>query len=334
MSESITSRLCELAMERVSIGLFAVDRDYRLLLWNDFMQQRSGLASSKVIGQNLFDCFPSLPQVWLKKKFNSVFLLKNSTFTSWEHRPYLFRFEHDRPITGGVEWMQQDCAFVPLIEDGHVVAVCVTITDVTDIAIAWREKEAAVEALREASVRDPLTGLFNRRYVNERLTEEYRRWQRNGADFSVIMFDIDHFKRTNDTYGHAVGDLAIQSVANAASSQLREVDVLGRFGGEEFIVLLPQCSLENAYHVGERIREKVAQQVVPLSSGHLVITISVGVASAEASQDVADMLVKNADAALYKAKAGGRNQVALHKTGQGEALLQNSTTHPLGAVVR
>lgn len=311
MNSIPAARLSELALDRVDVGLFAVDRQSNVMLWNGFMQQRSGLASLEIIGRNIFDCFPDLPRVWLKKKFDSVFLLKSSAFTSWEHRPYLFRFEHDRPITGGIEWMQQDCTFVPLIEHGEVVAVCVMIVDVTDISIAWQERETAVAALREASIRDALTGLFNRRYVSEQLSIEFEQWKRYGQALSVVLFDIDHFKRVNDTFGHLTGDEVLKAIAQAAGTELRDSDVLGRFGGEEFIAILPHCTVDGAETVGEKIRANIERQILTFSDSTLTATVSVGVACTGESALSPDILVGQADAALYMAKTSGRNRVCV-----------------------
>ncbi len=111
---NLLSSLSDLVIERVSFGIFVLDREMRVLMWNRFMQDHSGVAAADVIGRNLFDSFPELPRAWLSRKIESVFQLGSFAFSSWEQRPYLFRFDHDRPITGGVDFMQQDCTFVPI----------------------------------------------------------------------------------------------------------------------------------------------------------------------------------------------------------------------------
>src|SRR5664279_332880 len=113
MSETVPTDLLGFIVERIEVGIFAVDRDYRVVLWNRFMATRSQRSAAEVIGRSLFESFPELPQKWLERKIDSVFVLKNYAFTSWEQRPFLFRFHHNRPITGGVDAMRQNCTFLP-----------------------------------------------------------------------------------------------------------------------------------------------------------------------------------------------------------------------------
>ena len=309
-----TARLSELALERVGLGIFAVDRDYRIVLWNRFMDEHSGLPAAQAIGRSFFDCFPDLPRAWLKRKFDTVFLLHSGSFSSWQHRPWLMPFEHDCPITGSLDLMQQDCAFMPLIENGEVVAVCVTIADVTELAVAWKEREVALEALRDSSERDALTGLYNRRHVDRRLQSEFNSWTRHRDTFAVLLFDIDHFKRINDTYGHPTGDAVLRNIAATVSPQLRNSDILGRYGGEEFIVILPHCDEAGATVVGEKIRAAIEQAALEVSTGALRVTVSVGGCAATDGLTGVAALVADADQALYDAKHGGRNQVCIVNT--------------------
>ncbi len=140
--------LLKFVVDRVEVGIFAVDQAMRVTLWNRFMAVHSGRAADEVLGQNLFDCFPELPRKWLEKKIQSVFVLKNYSFTSWEHRPYLFRFHHNRPITGGIDTMQQNCTFLPVRGDGeNVNHVCVTIFDYTDTALYQGRLKSAIADL-------------------------------------------------------------------------------------------------------------------------------------------------------------------------------------------
>jgi len=136
MSEPVSANLLEFIVERIEVGIFAVDRDYRVVLWNRFMATRSQRSAADVLGRSLFECFPELPRKWLERKIDSVFVLKNYAFTSWEQRPFLFRFHHNRPITGGVDAMRQNCTFLPQKNgSGEVELVCVTVADFTDTAM-------------------------------------------------------------------------------------------------------------------------------------------------------------------------------------------------------
>lgn len=168
--------------------------------------------------------------------------------------------------------------------------------------IALREK------LRNQALRDPLTGLYNRRYMEDSLDRYVRLAQREGRKVSVIMIDLDHFKRLNDEHGHATGDAVLREAAAAIVGALRETDVACRYGGEEMIVFLPDCSLEDAAVKAEQIRERIEA----LSGTHgAKVSASLGVSSVPSTSSNSADLVKAADTALYRAKHGGRNQVAI-----------------------
>lgn len=136
MSEPIDQSLLEFIVERIEVGVFVVDRDFRIVLWNRFMAMHSQRTANDVLGRNLFECFPELPQKWLARKIESVFILKNYAFTSWEQRPFLFQFNHNRPITGGIDAMRQNCILLPQKNtSGEVEHVCISLTDYTDTAM-------------------------------------------------------------------------------------------------------------------------------------------------------------------------------------------------------
>ncbi len=166
------------------------------------------------------------------------------------------------------------------------------------------------EALREQSVRDPLTGLYNRRFADEMLDRELARADRSGVPLSVLMVDIDHFKRFNDSFGHEGGDIALRQVGAFLRQSCRASDVAARFGGEEFLVLLPGTDPEAAFRRAEDIRQGIAALPLHETRGDLpAITASLGVATYPAPIADPSQLVTAADRALYAAKAAGRNQV-------------------------
>jgi len=164
--------------------------------------------------------------------------------------------------------------------------------------------------LAALAVTDPLTGVSNRRRLQEDLEREYARAQRYGRPLACLMLDIDHFKRVNDTYGHQAGDRVLVLLADVLRETLRSTDMAGRFGGEEFMVLAPETSLSNAVIVAERLRQRVSEKSSMAGCGIPHITVSIGVATTEhpASTDP-EALVHLADQALYAAKEGGRNRV-------------------------
>ena len=300
--------LSDLVVERVGFGIFVLDREMNVLMWNRFMQDHSGLSADQVVGKSIFASFPELPRVWLTRKLESVFQLGSFAFSSWEQRPYLFKFDHDRPITGGVDFMQQDCTFMPLTREREVVAVCVTVSDVTHVSIVQREREEAVAKLQEYADRDGLTGIANRRYFEARLRDEYTRWQRYGGEMSVLLFDLDHFKRINDQFGHGVGDTVLREMAQRVAQVVRVQDTFGRFGGEEFALLLPCTPLEDAMLVAEKIRHTIGDAPVDVQGVSVPVTASVGGAAARVGVPNYDVLINEAEAALYSAKRQGRNR--------------------------
>ncbi|TKC88373.1 diguanylate cyclase [Trinickia terrae] len=300
--------LSDLVIERVGFGIFVVDRAFNVLMWNRFMQDHSGRPPAEVVGKPIFESFPELPRGWLTRKLESVFQLGSFAFSSWEQRPYLFKFEHDRPITGGVDFMQQDCTFMPLMRGREVVAICVTISDVTHVSVMQREREEAVAKLREYADRDGLTGISNRRFFEARLHDEYVRWQRYGGDFSVLLFDLDHFKTINDEFGHTIGDTVLRVMAQRVGDVVRAQDTFGRFGGEEFALLLPCTTLDEAMIVAEKIRTTIGDTPVDAEGVSVPVTASVGGAAARAGMSAYEVLINDADAALYSAKRQGRNR--------------------------
>jgi diguanylate cyclase (GGDEF)-like protein len=181
------------------------------------------------------------------------------------------------------------------------------------LAFALRDKLRAQAALMRLAATDPLTGLGNRRVLDNRLDEEWRRARRSGQPLSVLFIDIDHFKHFNDAYGHASGDEALTSVAECISAAVRRsIDVVARYGGEEFAVVLPETTAEGAFSVAEKIRRKVQGRHVVQSHGEgVTVTVSVGCATCvpAAGANPLDLLAA-ADRQLYAAKAGGRNRVS------------------------
>ncbi|MHB8767211.1 MAG: GGDEF domain-containing protein [Deferrisomatales bacterium] len=170
------------------------------------------------------------------------------------------------------------------------------------------EVEGRTRQIREQSLRDPLTGLWNRRAYDGRMGEEVARARRYGVPLSVALWDLDHFKRVNDAHGHQAGDLALQCLSGRLVGMLRSSDFVARLGGEEFAAVLPNTDLHRARVAGEKIRASVAGGPVELPSGPLQITVSVGLATFEPG-DQPDDLLRRADEALYRAKARGRNRV-------------------------
>ena len=168
-------------------------------------------------------------------------------------------------------------------------------------------------ALSEISARDSLTGLYNRWYVMEKIDSEMNRSLRHGCPVSLIMMDIDHFKQVNDSFGHSAGDRVLRSVGQVLRDSCRVYDVAGRYGGEEFCVVLPETKIGNTSVVAERIRERLASSRFDVGEESVVVTASIGIAGIESVEAEGGLspssLIDRADQALYSAKHHGRNRV-------------------------
>ncbi|ARM84897.1 GGDEF domain-containing protein [Marinobacter salarius] len=171
----------------------------------------------------------------------------------------------------------------------------------------------AMEQIRELVNVDALTGVYNRRRLFEVISEESNRYSRMPGSFSICLMDIDHFKEVNDTYGHQAGDMILQAVARSVKDGLRTIDCFGRYGGEEFLLVLPQTPLEGARIKAERVRETIERLTFPDIGDDFRVTVSIGVAEYHREESTDDTLLR-ADQALYAAKHDGRNNVKLAAT--------------------
>ena len=165
------------------------------------------------------------------------------------------------------------------------------------------------EALRIEATHDRLTGLWNRGMILDQVERELSRARREDGSLAVVLADLDHFKRVNDTYGHVVGDAVLVQAAERMRAELRAYDAIGRYGGEEFLVLLPGADTRTAKHVAERARQALAATPIVFADFRLDVTASLGVAATSAPHADSSALIQSADASLYRAKAHGRNRV-------------------------
>ncbi|BEH11909.1 diguanylate cyclase [Geobacter sulfurreducens subsp. ethanolicus] len=174
------------------------------------------------------------------------------------------------------------------------------------------ELKRSNELLRKLSITDPLTHLHNRRHLMEMVDKEFQRASRKGGALSLVILDIDYFKKINDTYGHQEGDKVLVALADIVHQRLRSYDIAARYGGEEFVLLLPETPLQEAQAIAERLRLEVQDHVFDGSLHGQVITISLGVATYPSPRiEGTDSLFRQADEALYRAKQNGRNRVEL-----------------------
>lgn len=304
-------------LQTIDVGLVVLNKNFEVKVWNSFMESHSGLGPFQTKDKSIFELFKELPEDWLRHKANSVFLLKNRSFMTWEQRPYLFRFKNYRPITGTEEFMYQNVTICPLVSTtGEVDHIAIIIYDVTDIAANRKALESANEELAMLSRTDRLTQLNNRGHWEECLIQEFSRYSRYDTTCSVVMFDIDHFKKVNDTYGHQAGDEVIKIVSKVLQDNLRKTDIAGRYGGEEFGVILGNTDAESAVVFCERLRQQIEALEVVHDGRSIKFTISLGISQALESTEDYKAWLEQADQALYASKEGGRNQTNIYQHDQ------------------
>lgn len=180
---------------------------------------------------------------------------------------------------------------------------------VTRLSFVTTSDVVRIAKLERDAIEDPLTGTYNRRYLDSKLVEEVARATRLNVPLSAVLIDLDHFKHVNDTYGHDVGDMVLRHVCKLIMASVRPNDTVIRYGGEEFVVIAPNCDTDDAARLGERMRQTIAESALSLPDGQdLAITASLGVSSLP-STGSGDAMLRAADQALYSAKRGGRNRL-------------------------
>jgi diguanylate cyclase (GGDEF)-like protein len=303
-------------LESVTLSLLDEDADIRIVM------ERLGVD---------FALFPQL--IFARSEAQLGFALERGQFAE-PPRPLLGAYDgvaHGDLFASAAGVALRSIALVPLLRNRRLIG-CLNLGSVdperftpqlgTDfiehmasiIAICL-ENVISNEMLKYIGLTDSLTGVYNRRYIDRRLLEEIARARRQGYSISCMYIDIDHFKRVNDTVGHQGGDEVLRETAYRIKNELRLSDALGRFGGEEFVVLLIDANLDSAAQVAERIRASIAGELFALSAGLKIgVSVSIGVAALHDAADaaievVAQQFIANADHALYEAKHGGRNRV-------------------------
>jgi diguanylate cyclase len=296
----------------IEVGIVVLDKEYNVQVWNQFMENHSSIVPGMIQNKNLFEFFHEIDEEWFTRKAAPAFSLKSPVFIIWEQRPYLFHFNCNRPITSQANHMYQNITIFPLASlTGKVEQICLVIYDVTDEAVSRLGMQSLNSQLEKVSRVDGLTGLCNRRFWDEQFVMEYKRGKRSESPSALIMLDIDNFKKVNDTYGHPAGDEVIKALAGVIKKATRETDIAGRYGGEEFAIILPDTPVANVEFVAERIRRLVEKCIVVYDEINISFTVSIGISGFKHTHKDSTQWLDMADKALYQAKAAGKNQVLL-----------------------
>jgi len=300
-------------LNRLNTGVLILDNDFNILLWNRFLEIHANKNNKQVLGESVFSVFPELPKKWFERKLSSVVQLKTQSFCSWEQRHHLFELAHSRPITTDSDFMAQNCTFLPIEVEGEVARICILIEDVTDVCHYQTQLKKTLQELALSNCIDGLTQAFNRKHWEECLAAEFSRARRYNYNLALVMLDLDQFKLLNDTYGHQGGDKVLIDTAKIINEHVRMGDLFGRYGGEEFAVILPNTDLAGAKEVAERIRQIIANNSICYQEQSISVTVSLGVAVIDEQDSHYEDLISRTDIALYRAKNTGRNRVCLAK---------------------
>ena len=279
--------------DSVQDALVLMDENGLVHFWNLAAETIFGFSAEEMLGESLECCFYAEDNVLPGSdgengKYVEGLLSSYGSFTVNVRRK-------------GGEVFPAEVLLSPLRKDDQWWVVG-TFRDVT-------ERKEAEDQLRKLATTDPLTGLYNRRFFMDSAEDAMERSRRYGNSLSLLMMDIDFFKKVNDSYGHDAGDDVLKCLAKTGLKILRTIDVFGRIGGEEFSILLPDTGLDGAEQVAERLRMEIEAETMHTRSGSLKITVSIGVATYNDKIDSLEKLLKAADIGLYAAKEAGRNQV-------------------------
>ncbi len=287
-------------LDQLHDAVYYADSRRTILFWNQAAERLTGYSQAEVLGRQCFDGLLDHAAVFGCTLCNRECPLELSMRQDRPvHKRLFLRHKDGRRIS-------VDTRIMPVRgDDGTVVGGVAVFSDATTSVVV----ESAFRQVREAADRDPLTSLANRRYLDRMLAHYLDKLAESSQPCSLIMADLDHFKQVNDTWGHVVGDQALTRFADVLQNQCRSLDLVARFGGEEFVVLLPGLTLETAELIAERLR-KSAAVATPEQLGERRLTASFGVTEA-ARGESAEQVLNRADTALYRAKALGRNRVEI-----------------------
>jgi diguanylate cyclase (GGDEF)-like protein/PAS domain S-box-containing protein len=294
-----SERFLTTVFESINDPFNILDRDYRIIKANEPYAKIRGKSVQELIGRRCYEVLQDRDSICedclVRETFES-----GKPLTKEKQIDLLCRSEawveiHTYPIFDG---------------GGNVLNVIEYTRDITTRKNVEKERDFLVNKLQYLSRIDDLTGLLNRRSLIERLEYEVRRSIRYKSELALMICDIDYFKEVNDTYGHDAGDRVLQIISNLLKGSLRCTDIIGRYGGDEFLFVLPETSIKGAQEIAERIRLLVEGFELQLNGIHMMkTTVSLGITQFNVNKEGIDDLIKRADKSLYRAKDTGRNRI-------------------------
>ena len=287
--------------KNVTSGVIVLDHQSRIVEMNPAAEDLLHIRQDKLFGEPVSELLPehlNLPKLLQKTEAPKVEIeLDEKRFIELQITPFESQIE-------GI--------------DNHILMLY-------DIS----ERKVAEQELRKQATTDSLTGVYNRRHFYDLAEPIFNQTVRYERNLAALMIDLDHFKKINDQYLHHIGDQVLIAIANLIQNQIRSPDIMGRYGGEEFVILMPETDINESRQAAERIRHSVASKPIETDIGPVPITISVGLATFDHKQDVnIDVLVNRADQALYAAKQSGRNRVVTASNHQKQQVLNNNKDIP------
>ncbi len=289
-------------LDALKEGAYFVDRERRITYWNKAAERLTGFRSEEVVGHRCsedilvhVDCEGKN----LCKAGCPLLATMEDTLTREAEVFFHHRRGHRVPVSVRTTPLEDD--------EGNVVGGIELFAEISPEE-NLRERMAELE---RRSLLDLLTGVPNRRYLDSELAALFALWQKSGVPFGVLFFDIDHFKGFNDTHGHDIGDRVLETTAKTLVSAVRSFDVIGRWGGDEFVGLFPNAERETLASIGERLRSAVEATWIEADGQRLSVTVSIGGASAAKEDLSAAAVVKRADTMMYRSKQEGRNRVTV-----------------------
>ena len=305
----------ETILNTINNGVVILDDSLKILAWNRWLEVFTNLKEEDMVGKYIYEVYDYINEKKLKRKVKSVLVTNSPSFYNKGTDKFLIDITVSNITNKIYTSMQQDVTIAPYDVEKNQVSLF--IYDTTNLCEVNNRLELLNKELEDMTHRDPMTHLFNRRYFAVQSEKIKSFCQRNDLPICVIILDIDHFKNINDTYGHMIGDEAIIATARALENAIRNSDIVARFGGEEFVILLQDCCLDNnsMVYIAEKLRKDIEDLVLDTPQGELKFTISLGIAQfeKELDDDNLEHTLTRADHALYEAKQSGRNKVVIAK---------------------